>query len=591
MIEPRVYRTAFIPAILAFIVAMFSLESQPPGASPALPADVLFEGEAVVEDAERIARENPDRTVGSAGDARVADLVATELEARGFDVEVDEFEEDGRELRNVVATRVGSERERVVVVAGRDASSVPDVAGSATDTAALLELATALEGRAPEKTIVLASLDGTTLGDAGARRFADTAADREFIGAALVLSDLGAPGAGGPGLVAWSNEAERGSIGLYRTAEDSLRRELEPIAAEPGIPAQVAQLAVPLGIGGQGVLLEGEIEAIRFSGSGLLPPEGEPEPDPEQVGALGRAALQTAFALDVGEGLEHGPASYVVVSRSLLPGWAMSVLSLSLILPILVASVDAFARARRRREPVGRWLSWLVARIVPFAIGLLVALILVIAGLAPNLAGAAPPPSLEPLDERGAAALGIVAAFVVLSLIFLRPLLSRWGGAPPDAASPGAACAVALVLALATLVVWIGSPVAALVLVPAAHLWSVAALAEGPGGVRGRVLLILGGLLAPATVVLVHMVRLSLDPLEALWYSFLLVAGGQVDLAAALVGCVFLGALTAIVEILLARRREAEGAREAREAEPAVRGPGSYAGPGSLGGPSSTAER
>ena len=35
-----------------------------------------------------------------------------------------------------------------------------------------------------------------------------------------------------------------------------------------------------------------------------------------------------------------------------MPGWAPSLLAIALILPVLVASIDAFARARRRDEPV-----------------------------------------------------------------------------------------------------------------------------------------------------------------------------------------------------------------------------------------------
>ena len=191
MIEPRVYRAAFVPAMLAFLVAMFSLGSQPPPARIDLAADVLFQGDSAADTAERIARRHPDRAAGTAGDEAVAELVATGFEQRGFEVEVDEFDAQGRELRNVVGTRIGTGRERIVVAAARDSAGSPDLAGSAVDTAALLELATALEGRAPRKTIVLASLDGSTLGDSGARRFAETAADRELVEAVLVLSNTG----------------------------------------------------------------------------------------------------------------------------------------------------------------------------------------------------------------------------------------------------------------------------------------------------------------------------------------------------------------------------------------------------------------
>jgi hypothetical protein len=587
VIEPRVYRAAFLPAILAFVVAMFSLEDQPPPAPLDTAADVIFEGDAATAEAERIVRREPDRRAGTEGDAATADLVAASFEERGFDVEVDEFSESGHELRNVIATRTGSERERIVVMAARDADSIPDAAGSAADTGALLQVAAALEGRAPRKTVVLASVDGSTLGEAGARRFAETDADREHIAAVIVLSDLGAGVPGGPSALAWSNDAARGSIALDRTAAEALRREFEVVTAAEGVPDQLAHLALPIGVGAQGVLLDEGVEAIRLSGSGLLPPVAETEIDPDRVGPLGRVALQTVFAIDASSGLEHGPPSYVIVAERVLPAWAVAFLTLSLILPALVASLDALARARRRREPVALWGTWLVARIVPFGVGLLVALLSVVTGLVPNVAGTAPPPTAHPLDGAGAAGLGASGAAIALAWIFLRPLLARWGGAPSDPSAPGAGCVVALATAVTVLAAWVLNPFAGLALLPSAHLWMLATV-SGPRTRRARALMVAGGLLLPAAIGALYMVRLSLDPLEALWYGYLLVTGGEVGLPAALIGCVMLGTLASAVEVVIAR---AGGRETVEEPRPALRGPGGYAGPGSLGGTGSALKR
>jgi hypothetical protein len=590
VIEPRVYRAAFLPAIIAFALAMFSLEPEPPAADIDLAADVLFEGDSAADVAERIVRRYPDRAPGSAGNLAVADLVARSLEERGFDVEADDFSARGRALRNVVGTRIGVERERIVVAAARDSAAQPDLAGSAADTAALLGIATALEGRAPQRTIVLASLDGSTLGDAGARRFAETTADSELVEAVLVVSDAGAATSAGPRLVAWSNDDTRGSIGLERTAGDALLREFEDVPGDAGVPTQFSHLALPIGIGTQGVLLDSGLESIRFSGSGLLPVDPEVEEiDADRIGGVGRAALQTVSAIDASDGLEHGPPAYLTFARSVLPAWAVSILSLTLILPALVASVDAFARARRQNEPVASWISWVVARIVPFAVGLLVGILLVVAGLAPNVSRAAPAPSVEPLDASAAALLGVVAAAIALAWIFARPVLARWGGAPGDSSAPGAGCAAALFVSAAAVAAWFLNPWAALALAPAANLWALASLAPGQGRSRRRTLLVAGGLLVPVGIVLLYMLQLGLDPLEALWYGFLLVTGGQVDLLSAIVGCVLLGCLIAVVEVLVARRHGEE--EPAREPTPPVRGPGGYAGPGSLGGTESALRR
>ena len=60
-----------------------------------------------------------------------------------------------------------------MIVAARDAAVVPDAPGSAADTAALIQLARVFEGRPSRKTLVLASVDGSNLGQVGARQLVD----------------------------------------------------------------------------------------------------------------------------------------------------------------------------------------------------------------------------------------------------------------------------------------------------------------------------------------------------------------------------------------------------------------------------------
>ena len=235
-------------------------------------------------------------------------------------------------------------------MAARDSQSVPDATGSAADTAALLELARVIKGRPSRKTLVFASVDGSTLGDAGARRFARTAEDRDRIEAVIVLSDLGAHSGRGPVVIAWSNDDRRGSIGLQRTATASVREELGTEPSEEGALGQFVRLAHPLGLGAQGPLLADGIEAIRISGSGELPPpedeRGLEDVNVDRLGQLGRAALRLASALDSAEEEpEHGPRSYVAISRKVLPGWVLAMLAATLLIPAL-ARLDRRVRAR-----------------------------------------------------------------------------------------------------------------------------------------------------------------------------------------------------------------------------------------------------
>ena len=146
MLEPRIYRAAFIPALFAFVIAMFSLQSRPASVPQALAADVLFDGRVALTGTQRLARAHPDRRPGTPGDNATAADVASALRAQHFAVTVDRFKSEDKHLVNVVARRVGESARQLVIVAPRDANRVPDLAGSAADTASLLEIARTLEG-------------------------------------------------------------------------------------------------------------------------------------------------------------------------------------------------------------------------------------------------------------------------------------------------------------------------------------------------------------------------------------------------------------------------------------------------------------
>jgi hypothetical protein len=381
LIEPRIYRAAFVPALLAVVLTMFSFESRPRGLPQGLAADVLFDGNQAAQLATRIAAEQPDRRAGSPGDRATAQLVAGTFATRGFaggrgsGPVVQRFTEDGRSLVNVVGRRAGSSRRQIVIIAARDGGAVPDAPGSASDTAALMQLARVYQGRPSKKTLVLASIDGSSLGQAGARMLVDVLPAPELVDAVLVVSDLGSR-TGGPILQAWSNDSTRAGIGLQRTVADSIRQEIGGAPGGSGVFGQLARLSFPIGIGPQGVLLDSGYDAVRISGSGELPPEGNGPPeaiDPDRLGGLGRATLRTLTALDEGPRPQHGPKGYIQAVSQVLPGWVLSLLAGSLLLPVLVASVDAFARARRRHVDVLRWLRWLGAWVAPFLAALAVA--------------------------------------------------------------------------------------------------------------------------------------------------------------------------------------------------------------------------
>jgi hypothetical protein len=591
VIEPRIYRAAFVPALLAVVLVMFSLESRPRPLPQGLAADVLFEGEQAAAEAGRIAREHPDRAAGSAGDRAVGDQVAAAFAGSGFTVERQRFDDDGDQLVNVIGRRAGRSRKQVVVIAARDATGVPDAAGSASDTAALVEIARVFEGRPSRKSLILASVDGSTLGDVGISRLLDEIDGPDLVDGVLVVSGLGADPGKPPTIVPWSNDVARAGIGLQRTVAESLREEREPPASPASPAGQLARMAFPLGVGGQGVLIEQGYDAVRISGDGELSDSAPGEPvNEDRLGGLGRATLRTVTALDQGPAPEHGPRTYVTVAGQVMPGWVLAVLAGTLILPALAASIDAFARARRRRAPVGPWLIWILVGLVPFLLGCGFAKLLALAGATPDPPPSPVAPSLYPLDGAAVAVLAVVLGVVVLSWAALRRFAGPTARGLDDAAASGAGVAVALALSVGGVALWAIDPFAALVAVPAIHFWMLATLFDPPPGRRVRIGLIAAGLVLPLLLCVYQLFVLGLNPLAGAWYLLLLVLGGQVGPASVLVAALFTAIFGSVVAI--ARRSgDADATPLGKPLPPSTRGPLSYAGPGSLGGTDSALRR
>ena len=94
MIEPRIYRAAFIPAVLAVVLVMFSLENRPKPVPQGLAADVLFDGNVAMRELREIVKQRPDRRPGRLS----AELAARDLAERfrslqeeGFRTSVDSW--------------------------------------------------------------------------------------------------------------------------------------------------------------------------------------------------------------------------------------------------------------------------------------------------------------------------------------------------------------------------------------------------------------------------------------------------------------------------------------------------------------------
>jgi hypothetical protein len=150
----------------------------------------------------------------------------------------------------------------------------------------------------------------------------------------------------------------------------------------------------------------------------------------------------------------------------------------------------------------------------------------------------------------------------------------------------GLAVATAVWVCAVAALAWLLNPYAAALIVPAAHLWLLAA--SGWRGWAAAVALALG-LVAPALVFVHYGLALGLGPLGLAWGAALGAAAGA-GFGSALLFAGLLAAFAGTVRVVLARRRIA---REQNSAGAPIRtrGPVTYAGPGSLGGTESALRR
>ncbi|ADB54304.1 zinc-binding metallopeptidase family protein [Conexibacter woesei] len=586
MLDPRIYRAAFLPVLFALVLVGFSLRDQPRGVTTTL-APEAFDGDAAFRQLDRLATAAPQREPGSAGDEAVARTVEQGLRTSGFDVSVRRFDAQTsvgkRTVETVIGERTGFSSQRILVVAQRDAIGT-GARAQLSGTAALLELARVLGSRTLNRTLVLASVSG---GPAAAKELAEHAGGE--VDAVIVLGDLAGTRTVRPVVVPWADGEAVAPLELRRTVETAVAAETGAGAGRTRPFHQFTRLAFPLTLGLQGPFNGAGLPAVLLSVGGERPPAADQPVSAERLTTFGRAALRSVSALDGARELP-APEAYITIERKLLPAGPIRLLAIALLLPVLLAAVDGFARVRRRHEPVGRWLRWVGVCALPFVLAVLLVRVMKLTGLldaAPSVGGTAFAPDAIPRDGTALAALAAVFVLLVLGWFVLRPLVARLLGAVGDPASPGAAAAVLLVLCAVAIAVWIANPYAALVLIPALHLWLLAIAPEVRLHPLAALALFALGLVPPLLVAFAYARQFGLDPLELAWMGLLLVGGGSVGLVAALGWAIVLGCAGAVLAIIV----RASGGGPAAEQHVTVRGPKTYAGPGSLGGTESALRR
>jgi hypothetical protein len=604
MLDPRIYRAGLVVAALGLIVLAFSLANQP-GGSRATLAPQAFDGPATYASMQALYKRHPSREPGSRSDDVLGHSIAQQLASKqeGFSVQRDRFTAQtvngSRTLTDVIATRPGTEPGSIVIVASRDGSADQGPAGL-SGTATLLELGRDLSGETLQRTVVLASVSGSE-GTAGLQHLVSALSGP--IDGVVVLGDLASAEHSQPIVIPWSQTTKLAPPALVNTVSRALAAQHAGHATTPGTLAQLAHLAFPFTISGQGPFATSGIPAVSLSLSGERGPSGSaPLAGEAAFTRAGRSVLETISALDSGPRVAP-PASFVLFDGKIVPGWAISLFVLTLIVPVLVTTVDACARASRRGYPLLRSLIAVLGAALPFVAAVLVVLVGRLVGLIATAPPGPSPPGAVPMGTGGLAVL-IAAGVVALALVALvrgpfRALERLPAGRESrdsrqrvvDRSGDGVGAMMLAVLCVVTLVIWLINPYAAALLVPALHLWLWAIDSDLALPLPARLGMVLAGAIPTALLVAYYGDSLGFTPVGLLWQAALLIAGHAVSLFVVVLWSFVLGCMaTAVTIIVMAARRPAPAASNAKP-QASVRGPVGYAGPGSLGGTKSAIRR
>jgi hypothetical protein len=594
MFDGRIYRAAFVPFLFVLVIAGFSLSGQAAPLGSTLAPDA-FNGPLAFADLQELVKHYPDRAPGSAADNELAAYIAAQLRGLGGGFQVSTRKVKAatiagtRTLTTVIAERPGSTGlNPIVIMAHRDAPASASAA-QLSGTVALLELAHVFADSETRRTIVLVSTSGGSGGYAGAADFAQH--DSQQPDATIVLGDLAGSVVHKPFVLPFSSDAKIAPEALQRTLDGAISQDVGTDAGAPTLAGQLAHLALPLATGEEAPLNAADTPAVLVQVSGERGPSTGEGVSATRLQNFGKAVLSSIYALDEAPDIAPSFAARVSLGHKLLPGWAIRLLALALLLPPLLVCIDALARLRRSREPVLRWLVWTLSGALPFLACALFAILLGSLGIVAAPAGQPPAAALS--ADSSILTATLAATFVLALALLAWPALARRLALPLRPNADGAALAVLLVLLAIAVLTWIFNPFACLLLIPALHLWLLAVGPARRAGLQARALaygaIALGAL--PLLLLAIGYAReLGLGLGDLAESAVLALAGGQLGPLSVLLWSAALGCL--FTALLLAPAGEAIAASGMGDwSELATRGPASYAGPGSLGGTESALRR
>ena len=567
-INGRLYRGTWLLVGIPLLVAAFSV-GKPTALRPAVPTlPPAFDKARSVALARDISQTFPDRSPGSPGAASARQWFADQMAKLGLRVRREPFMATipGRSrirLENLIVTIPGRSPQALAVLAHLDdVGTGPGANDNASGVAALVELArsyaSSVSGNAPPgasivspaHTLLFVATDGGEFGGLGARRFAADFRDR--VVTAIVLDSIA--GRAPSRLVIAGNTAREASAGLVETTAARIQEQAGALPRRPSGFAQLLDLAFPFTLYEQGPLLARGVGALTVTTAGDRRPAAFSDTPARLNGGrlaqVGRSAQELLRALDQGAELVQGTSSYVYLGARVIRGWAIQLVLIAALLPFLIATIDLFARCRRRHLSIAPALRSYRSRLAFWVwIGALFELF--------ALAGAWPKGAALPLAPHSEAArhwpllglLGLAALAAVGWVVTRARLVPRRPVAIDDELAGHTAALLAL--GVIGLLVVATNPYALILVLPSLHAWLwLPQVQSRPAWIRASVLAL--GFLGPFVLVISFAMRYGLG-LDAPWYLAELVALHYVSIPTFVIGLAWLAA-AAQLAALTARR-------------------------------------
>ena len=567
-INGRLYRGTWLLVGIPLLIAAFSV-GKPTALRPAVPTlPPAFDKARSVALARDLSQTFPDRSPGSPGAASARQWFADQMAKLGLRVRREPFMATipGRSrirLENLIVTIPGRSPQALAVLAHLDdVGTGPGANDNASGVAALVELArsyaSSVSGNAPPgasivspaHTLLFVATDGGEFGGLGARRFAADFRDR--VVTAIVLDSIA--GRAPSRLVIAGNTAREASAGLVETTAARIQEQAGALPRRPSGFAQLLDLAFPFTLYEQGPLLARGVGALTVTTAGDRRPAAFSDTPARLNGGrlaqVGRSAQELLRALDQGAELVQGTSSYVYLGARVIRGWAIQLVLIAALLPFLIATIDLFARCRRRHLSIAPALRSYRSRLAFWVwIGALFELF--------ALAGAWPKGAALPLAPHSEAArhwpllglLGLAALAAVGWVVTRARLVPRRPVAIDDELAGHTAALLAL--GVIGLLVVATNPYALILVLPSLHAWLwLPQVQSRPAWIRASVLAL--GFLGPFVLVISFAMQYGLG-LDAPWYLAELVALHYVSIPTFVIGLAWLAA-AAQLAALTARR-------------------------------------